>query len=369
MIKLWKRKPNAAMQASAGAAFSRLPSASLKSTVADDVRRAAYPGHDAGFLHALVGRALAETDAAAALPITPEASAADACLVEQLEALRAEVSRSRDRRAAARLAREEAERRFHELPRPLGALALGALHLVAIAATGVAVVATAALMAPSADALLLRPYVTSTFESDDGRFSATLAFWCAMTWAGALLGCQLAAVILSRGALHWIAKALFLLLDAAFAGAFALMRLGDEFSWQAASVSIFELAIAGAGTLMLLAVASVLRRNAERSEPFKLARQELAFAKDLDERAADALDAAEARVHAQAESIGAREDALRREARLRDLARASVIAEYQVEVSRLIAEAARNASSDALMERLEREINEAFAREGVRKKS
>ena len=355
-MNLFSRKTGSA-PVNVEATLRTLRASFIADRVAEDVRRAAYPGYAPELVAALTNREVAQVDAAGSLPVDPNASDADACLVERLEALRADVSRGRERRAATRIASEEAGRRLHGLPRPMGLLALLAVHLCAIVGTAIVAAAIGALLAPSVDAYLLRSYITATFETDAGMFSASLSLWLAIACAAALLGGQLLAVLLTRGALSWAMKAAFVVFDAAFAGGFAVMRLGDGFSWQAVAVSLFEFAVSGVGTLMLLAVARTLRRDAERAEPFRIAKQEHVFCIETERQTVSALESAETSLAEQVHRLGEREDALRRHERLRELARATATAEYAVATSKMIGDETRNESATALMDHVDRHLH------------
>lgn len=366
MIAWLRKQAMDAFGARATPEFSRLKAESIAEEAAGAVQEANFPGYAPELHEALRDRAIAEVRAAAPRPIDPSVSLADAWALERIARLQEELSRAQDFAEGARAGHAAAVVRLIAIRKPMGLPSRCLIALASICCVGLVVMAIGALLAPSADAYLLRSYLQSVFDADVERFAAVVALYLATACAAGLLGSQLLAVFITRGGLHWGLKGLFVLSDVAFAGAFALVRLGDHFSWQAVAVSVFEFALSLACTLFIFALAWLLKRDAERAESYRPVEHEVNERAKLHAQSSGVVREIETRLLAQMCALEVREDGVRR-AELHDaLAAATVSAAYAVEVSKLLGREAQNPSEEALTDGIAAHLAVEFAREGKR---
>ena len=362
-------RPSRVLGAAADVSCSRLPATSLNDEIAADVARAAFPGYAEQLLGPLTDRAVAEIEAAAALPIDPTSSHADRWALELVESLREAFATSQATVASAKGVLDAAKHRLAGLPKPFGVAGWCALVAVCTVCTLAASAAIGALLASSADAYLFRSYLQSILDADAEQVSALFAFSITTACALSFHGTQIVTVLLTRGRLHWGIKVAFIAADVCFAGGFAVMRLGDEFSWQAVAISVFEFALSLVFTVFVMALTPALRRDAERSEPFRVAAAEVRTAEAAHRAALGDADNAEQRLFEQMQTIEKREDAVRRAPRFAALATRTVPAAYAVALSQLVGNEARNESERSLTEAIESHLAAEFADELDRRKA
>jgi hypothetical protein len=139
------------------------------------------------------------------------------------------------------------------------------------------------------------------------------------------------------------------------------MRLAEHFSFQATAVSGFEFSLSLMWTSFLLAIAPVLRRDAEQAGPYRIAEAEARFA-TAKRKVAEARELeAELRLRGHMDALAEREDAARRLPLFRDLAETTVTAAAAVATSALVGAHARNGAEDRLTEALDKHLEAAFA--------
>ena len=339
--------------------------------VASDVAEAGFPGYAQELLDPLRDRAVAQVEAAAALPIDREAARSDGWLLDERERLltQAEAASSKHEAAAARL--EDREKRLAALPKPIGIfgwfMAVSALALV----VGVGVPTLAGLLTSSIDGFVIRPYVASVLNADAERFSAQVSFLLGLGLAGFILGGQALAVLATRGRIGWFWKTVIVLGETIIAGAFAVMRLrhGGTLTMQALSVSLLEIGATLLSTAIIMAVGNRLQADSPKVEPYRVARAERRAAKKALKRAVREHEERSSVRAAHEARIAEREEAVRRREAHRTLALASTDVTYAVATAKAVGEAAKTPAADTAASEVERHLGNEFKREEKRREA
>jgi len=358
-----RSKPSpATLGASTTVECSRLTMGPLRDDVSNDVAYAEFPGYSHEFCEALARRSRREIESASALPIASDESKADGWLLDRVAELRDACARAHLNVNAARHTFEATAERLATFPRPMGSVTRGFVVFFSVCMVALFAAAVGSLLGPSVDAYLLQAYSASVLGEGAERFSAMVAVIIATLCALLLMGAQLLAVLAARGRVHGIAKIAFVIGDILFVAGFAIMRLADEFSFQALAVSFFEFALNLVATAAVFVLASVLRRDAEIGDRYRLAVAETQNAARSLSNAGSLVDEAEESALAQIHVIEVREEGVRRAALFAELAEATTAAAYAASVSRLLADEAKNPAESVLDEHLDVELRPLFDR-------
>ena len=217
--------------------------------------------------------------AAAEVPFDPSRRVSDAVVAVHLGAAKTSFdAAASDLAAAAERRRQAAEALTHvpHAPSLFHVLLTSAVGLFGVALVGLTI---SQLLPESIDLFIKRPYFLETLGRGALGASAWEAQRLAALVAGTIAVVPMLMVLVSRRRLHWGSKLALVAFELLFAAAFGVIRIGDaHVTPQMVAYSLFELALAGIGVLLCLAVAERLHADAERRQARKDARQKLAAA-------------------------------------------------------------------------------------------
>lgn len=222
------------------------------------------------------------------------------------------------------------------------ALLIGALFVI----TALGVLTLKALLSSSFDELLFRAYFEVLSTENAGAVSAHHAE-VLVIWAGSfLLGGKALAVVGSSGRLSRLLKLLLLGIAVLFSGAFAIVRLSEGWNLAAVAVSVIELALLASYSLVLIALATVLKESADRGEAYRAAQGTVVLEEGRMQALRHELDVALKDYEARRFALAQREDDCRRLPLYEAVARATVEAESLVATAELITASAKAAYAD-----------------------
>lgn len=316
--------------------------------VAKNIERAGFPEVNDTLIAAETERALSHIRAGTPLPIDGDASKGDAYFLSDVAASKDRTLQLQGQLTATEEKTIEARRILTQLLPPLTlqkwAVLTGALGVLTL----IGVLTLKALLSSSFDELLYRPYYLGLNVADAEIVSAQHAEWLVIWTASFLLGGKALAVVGSSGRLNRLLKALLIAIAFVFSGAFAIVRLAEGGSLAAVAMSLVELTILFSYTLVLLALARVLERSAERGEAYRTAAH---AAKLEEERLAtlrQELTRASEEYEARRRALSQREDDCRRLPLCEAVARETVKAEALIATAELITKEAKAAYAGVL---------------------
>ncbi len=362
-----KKKGGEGQEARRACNFIRLET--LRAEVDSDVAKAGYPGLSTELVDALGDRAASEVEAASTHPLDPGEARSDGWVLEERERCKLAAEAARANVEATRNEADQRERELAGVVRPMGILGwsgtVAVLALIVVAATAT----LGGFLTSSIDIYLVRGHIASVLDSDAEAFSFQISAYLAIGLSGLVVGGQAVAVLCTRGRIHWFWKLLIVLGEVVISGAFAIMRLGGEFSWQAMSISALELGIALLSTSLIMTIGGDLKKDAPLVVPWRLARARLRAAKDRLARAISEAEHSAATLARREADIAAREDAVRRRAAHEKLARTSTNAAYAVALAKLVGEAAANPNEEGFAREVESHLASEFERENERRRA
>lgn len=321
----------------------RLPAQAIALETRDDFQRADLPEINETLLQAATDRGVAQVRAGTPLPINTHESKGDECRLADVAEARERASHLRGLLDQAWEALEQARRVLAELPPPLSErarrLVVGAVALLTI----IGIVALQLLLSSSFSELLLLPFYEGLGVSDPGLASQAHADQLVLFAGALLLGAKAAAVLVSAGRLPRQATAALFLIALLFSACFALVRLSAGFSWAALAISGIELALLFSYSLLLFAIAEVLKEDITRREAHYQAQATVTMAEEQVARLREQHQAAHERAEALTASIAQREDDQRRLPLYEELARSTVKAAALFTTTELISRAAKAA--------------------------
>lgn len=311
--------------------------------VRDDIKRTNYPKYNPAIIEAKAAQAVGQIAAAGALPIDASNSKADGLIEKDLHAAREVQEKKNTKAEEAAETTYQTEQQTAEITPPLSFNQrlgiVGAVILITIAG----ILGLKWLLGSSFDEILFKGYYENLGVSSAETFSAEAAHTLVFYLATTLLGAKAVAVLASWGQMSNKLKIGMIAVAITFSLCFAAARLSLGFNWTGIMLSGVEAAILLSFTLLLIAVAAVLKTDGERSDQYRTAQAKLS----VERRRADLLlqeaQAAKDAYQKQRQEIAHREDAARRATLNQDLARKTVEAEALIAYAELISEHAKNA--------------------------
>lgn len=301
---------------------------SVKDEITEAVRRTGFPELDEQYLQALVDKYVSQVRVVSPLDLDAERSITDAIAIKNItllagkvEQVESEVNILRRRVGAARIERAS-------LTRPQF-LTRGLAWLFAMATLMIFASAVAEIMASTAAEFFLPIY-------GDYQQSYLVGKWVVTTFLTGFLLAKLAAVFVSDGRVSWKTKLPMMMLDVLVAAAFVAIRGEDALSIASLGATALELAPLAAYSLMLFAMAPVLKADRFRLIAwYRASRQVREFSRQL-ASANERFGEMSARLDQQLEAIAARERGHRTSELHENAISKTVTAEYLTALAELI---------------------------------
>lgn len=324
----------------------RLPARGLAEDIRTQFRRANWPEHNETLVELQVERGVNEVRSGTPLPLNPHESKGDCYLLDDLASLHNLVTTRRTLLGETLDHVDQARKTLAGLVTPLSPRTVQALVATVVVLTLIGVLALQALLSSSFDEMLFRAYFEGLDINDPATASREQAERLVLFAGSLLLGCKAAAVVGSGGQLSQRAKALLLLVAVVFSMCLALVRLTPGFSWAALAVSGIELALLLSFSLLLIAVAGVLRVDSERQAAYQMAEGALAAEHERAARLNAELTQAEAAYETKRVAVAQREDDVRRLPLTEAVARSTVKSEALITTLELMSGAVQGTTTE-----------------------
>lgn len=324
----------------------RLPAGGLAEDIRTQFRRANWPEQNETLVELHCERGVEEVRAGTPLPLDPHESKGDSYLLENLATLHHRVTTLRTLLGEALDHVDQARKTLAGLVSPLSPRTVQALIATVVVLTLVGVLALKALLSSSFDEMLFRSYFEGLDINDAATASREQAERLVLFAGSLLLGTKAAAVVGSHGQLSLRAKALLLFVAVVFSACLALVRLTAGFSWAAVAVSGIELSLLLSFSLLLLAVAGVLRVDGERRAAYQMAEGAVAAEHARAERLKTELAHAQSDYEAQRTAVAQREDDVRRLPLTEAVARSTIRSEALTTTLELMSAAVKGTTSE-----------------------
>lgn len=310
----------------------------IAQSVREDIKRTDYPKYNPVIVAAKAAQAVGQIAAASALPIDANNSKADGLLEKDLQAAREAQEMKSNKAGEAEALAHQTEQQVAEIKPPLSLnKRIGIVGLIAFL-TIAGVLSLKWLLASSFNEILLRGYYDSLGISGAEIYSDEVAHTLVMYLAITLLGGKAVGVLASWGQISQKLKVGMILVAVCFSLCFALARLALDFNLTALMLSGVEFAVLLSYTLALLAIAHVLKTDADRADQYRTAQTKLSVERRHAEALRQEAQTAKDAYHQQRQIVAEREDAARRATLNQDLARKVVEAESLIAYAELISE-------------------------------
>ena len=318
----------------------RLQAEGLTEDIRTQFRRANWPEQSDTLVELHAEQAAQEVRAGTPLPLDTHESKGDGYFLTDLARLHTQVSAQRTLLGDTLDQVDQGRKYLAGLVAPLSRRTVQAIIAMVVALTFVGVLALKALLSSSFDEMLFRPYFEGLDMNDAATASQEQAERLVLFAGSLMLGAKAAAVVGSSGQLSRQAKALLLLVAVLFSACLALMRLTPGFTWAAVAISGIELALLLSFSLLLLAVAHVLRVDSERRAAYQMAEGALSVERERAARLTTELTEAEGEYETKRAALAQRENDVRRLPLTEAVARSTVCSEALITTLELISTAA-----------------------------